>query len=112
MLLQHNSEINKLESSIAFVRKGRMFPPLKKLGNSQNTIFTELPHDKYHRLGLHDQIKIGNLLFELTRFNYGADENIGFRDTMEDCLVVEEDVGGSEWKLISLFAVFDGYGGS
>ena len=31
---------------------------------------------------------------------------------MEDGLVVEEDIGGSEWKLISLFAVLDGHGGA
>ena len=31
---------------------------------------------------------------------------------MEDGLLIEEDIGGSEWKLISLFAVFDGHGGS
>ena len=30
---------------------------------------------------------------------------------MEDGLLIEEDIGGSEWKLISLFAVFDGHGG-
>jgi serine/threonine protein phosphatase PrpC len=30
---------------------------------------------------------------------------------MEDAFLIEEDVGGSEWKLISLFAVFDGHGG-
>lgn len=30
---------------------------------------------------------------------------------MEDGLIIEEDVGGSQWKLISLFAVFDGHGG-
>ena len=30
---------------------------------------------------------------------------------MEDGLVMEEDIGGSEWKLISLFAVIDGHGG-
>ena len=32
--------------------------------------------------------------------------------SMEDGLLIEEDIGGSEWKLISLFAVFDGHGGS
>ena len=31
---------------------------------------------------------------------------------MEDGLVIEEDIGGSEWKLISLFAVLDGHGGA
>ena len=30
---------------------------------------------------------------------------------MEDGIVMEEDIGGSEWKLISLFAVLDGHGG-
>jgi len=26
-------------------------------------------------------------------------------------VIIEEDLGGSEWKLISLFAVLDGHGG-
>ncbi len=26
-------------------------------------------------------------------------------------MLIDEDIGGSEWKLISLFAVFDGHGG-
>lgn len=47
----------------------------------------------------------------MTRFNTGVGEDIGFRPTMEDGYLIEEDVGGSEWKLISLFAVFDGHGG-
>ncbi len=47
----------------------------------------------------------------MTRFNTGAGQDIGFRPLMEDGYIIEEDVGGSEWKLISLFAVFDGHGG-
>jgi serine/threonine protein phosphatase PrpC len=31
---------------------------------------------------------------------------------MEDALVIEEDLGGSEWKLMSAFCVIDGHGGS
>lgn len=62
-------------------------------------------------MSLHSQIKIGNLSFEMTRYNAGQIEDIGFRESMEDGLVIEEDVGGSEWKLISFFAVFDGHGG-
>lgn len=58
-------------------------------------MFTKIQPEKNHQLFLHDQIKIGDLLFELTRFNYGAGENIGFRETMEDCFIVEEDIGGS-----------------
>lgn len=42
----------------------------------------------------------------------GIWEDIGHQSTMEDYLIVEEDVGGSEWKLISFFAVIDGYGGN
>ena len=41
----------------------------------------------------------------------GVGENVGHRQAMEDGLIVEEDVGGSEWKLISVFGVIDGYGG-
>lgn len=61
---------------------------------------------------LHDNIRIGNLLFELNRFNYGSGESAGTREVMEDAYLIEEDVGGSEWKIISLFAVMDGYGGA
>jgi len=60
---------------------------------------------------LHSQIKLGNLSFEMARFNAGVGEDIGFRTIMEDGFIVEEDIGGSEWKLISLFAVIDGHGG-
>lgn len=41
----------------------------------------------------------------------GIGESQGARENMEDCFIYEEDVGGSEWKLISLFGVVDGYGG-
>ena len=47
----------------------------------------------------------------MSRFSTGLGEDIGFRQSMEDGLIIEEDIGGSEWKLISLFAVFDGHGG-
>ena len=47
----------------------------------------------------------------MTRFNSGSGVDIGFRATQEDGLLIEEDVGGSQWKLISLFAIFDGHGG-
>lgn len=47
----------------------------------------------------------------MTRFNSGSGLDIGFRNAQEDGLIIEEDIGGSEWKLISLFGVFDGHGG-
>lgn len=47
----------------------------------------------------------------MTRFNTGVGEDVGFRNLMEDAVIMEEDIGGSEWKLISLFAVLDGHGG-
>ena len=92
------------KNPIAEVRKGRLLPETK--------IFSRIPANKYVPLSLHSQIRIGNLSFEMTRFNAGSGEDVGFRPTMEDSLVVEEDIGGSEWKLISLFAVVDGHGGA
>jgi hypothetical protein len=77
----------------------------------QGKVFSKIKEGKPVPLGLHSQIKIGNLSFEMTRYNAGQIEDIGFRETMEDGLVIEEDVGGSEWKLISFCAVFDGHGG-
>lgn len=50
-------------------------------------------------------------MFELKRYNSGIGIDIGYRPSMEDGLLIDEDIGGSEWKLISLFAVFDGHGG-
>lgn len=75
-------------------------------------VFSKIESEKVYPLSLHSQLKIGNLLFELKRFNSGVGLDIGSRPSMEDGLVIEEDIGGSEWKLISLFAVFDGHGGS
>lgn len=83
--------------------RGRLIPREK--------VFAKILPDKNYPLQLHDQIKIGGLSFELMRFNVGVGEDIGLREDMEDCYIFEEDVGGSEWKLISLFAVVDGYGG-
>lgn len=74
-------------------------------------VFSKIEPEKIYPLSLHSQLKIGNLLFELKRFNSGTGLDVGFRPNMEDGLVIEEDIGGSEWKLISLFAVFDGHGG-
>ncbi len=51
-------------------------------------------------------------MFELKRYNSGIGIDIGYRPSMQDGILIDEDVGGSEWKLISLFAVFDGHGGS
>lgn len=85
------------------INKGRIIP-LEK-------VFSRIPEGKFTPLSLHSQIKLGDLSFEMTRFNTGVGEDIGFRPIMEDGLLIEEDVGGSEWKLISLFAVLDGHGG-
>lgn len=40
-----------------------------------------LPHKNY-KINLHDQVKIGDLVFELNRFNTGVGEDIGFREYM------------------------------
>ena len=47
----------------------------------------------------------------MTRFNSGSALDIGYRSVQEDGILIQEDIGGSEWKLISLFAVLDGHGG-
>lgn len=89
---------------VAEIVKGQLIPKTR--------VFSRIEPEKNYQLNLHDQIKIGELIFELNRFNAGAGESLGGRELMEDCYIMEEDVGGSEWKLISLFAVLDGYGGN
>lgn len=93
----------KSKDSVGEVTRGKLFP--------RGKIFSKIPEGKFMPLSLHSQIRLGNLIFEMTRFNAGVGEDIGFRNLMEDGLIMEEDVGGSEWKLISLFAVLDGHGG-
>ena len=58
-------------------------------------VFSKIEASKIYPLSLHSQLKIGNLLFELRRFNSGTGLDIGYRPTMEDGLVIEEDIGGS-----------------
>ena len=91
------------KNPIAYVKNYRIVP--------QTMVFSKLPGKVAYPLALHSQVKIGDLSFEMTRFNSGWGQDIGFRKTMEDALVIEEDLGGSEWKLISVFCVIDGHGG-
>lgn len=91
------------KNPIAYVKNYRLVP--------QTMVFSKLPAKVAYPLALHSQVKIGDLSFEMTRFNSGWGEDIGFRKSMEDGMVIEEDLGGSEWKLISVFSVIDGHGG-
>lgn len=52
-------------------------------------IFSKIKEGKYEPLELHSQIKLGNLIFEMTRFNAGYGEDIGFRNLMEDGVIFE-----------------------
>jgi hypothetical protein len=65
---------------IGQISKGRLIP--------QGKIFSKIQPGKALPLSLHSQIKIGNLSFEMTRFNSGVGEDIGFRETMEDGLII------------------------
>ena len=91
------------KNHIAEISKDRLVP--------KERVFTKIKESQEFPLSLHSQIKIGDLAFEMTRFNSGSGIDVGYRSGMEDGLIIEEDIGGSQWKLISLFAVFDGHGG-
>lgn len=58
-------------------------------------VFAKIEPEKVYPLSLHSQLKMGNLLFELKRFNSGVGLDMGFRPGMEDGVVIEEDIGGS-----------------
>lgn len=68
------------KSPLAQVEKGRLVPYEK--------VFTKIKEDKEFPLSLHSQIKIGDLSFEMTRFNSGSGLDIGFRNTQEDGLII------------------------
>ena len=62
------------KNHIAEVNKGRLIP--------QGKVFSKIKAGNPFPLSLHSQLKIGNLSFELTRFNSGFGTDIGFRPTM------------------------------
>ena len=57
-------------------------------------------------------VKMGNLDFEVCRFNIGRCAETGVRTSMEDCDIVVQDLGLYEGLPMSFFAVYDGHGGS
>ena len=75
------------EDSLATILRGRLIPKEK--------VYSKITPHKNYKVSLNDQIKIGDLVFQLNRFNTGIGEDIGHQETMEDYLIVEEDVGGS-----------------
>lgn len=75
------------KNSLAEVSKGKLIPFDK--------VFARISSNKAFALSLHSQLKLGNLMFELNRFNTGKILDNGSRTEMEDGLLIEEDVGGS-----------------
>lgn len=71
----------KSKDAVAEVSKGKLVPKGK--------IFSKIKEGKYVPLSLHSQIRLGNLVFEMTRFNAGVGEDIGFRNLMEDGYIIE-----------------------
>jgi len=65
-------------------------------------------------MNLYSPKYLGNCAFKLSilRFNVGIFENIGSRQRMEDSYLICQDLKVSATLKISVFAVFDGHGGS
>ncbi|OMJ81926.1 hypothetical protein SteCoe_17517 [Stentor coeruleus] len=57
------------------------------------------------------EIEIGDLGFEVCRYNYGKWSNIGLRPTMEDTDCIRQDLGICH-ESVAYYAVFDGHGGN
>lgn len=51
-------------------------------------MFTKIKEGEDFPLSLHSQIKIGDLSFEMTRFNSGSGIDVGYRANMEDGLII------------------------
>jgi hypothetical protein len=59
------------KNPIGQISKGKLIP--------QGQVFSKIKDGKAVPLSLHSQIKMGNLAFEMTRYNTGLIEDIGFR---------------------------------
>jgi hypothetical protein len=56
---------------MAEINKGRLVP--------KDKVFAKIAANKQHALSLHSQLKLGNLMFELNRFNTGSVTDTGNR---------------------------------
>eukprot|EP00397_Hematodinium_sp_SG-2012_P014778 GEMP01015036.1.p1 GENE.GEMP01015036.1~~GEMP01015036.1.p1 ORF type:complete len:613 (+),score=112.55 GEMP01015036.1:162-2000(+) len=64
-----------------------------------------------HWLNPDDAFRIGALEFSVLRYNMGLSGMQGCRPTMEDAEVCIHDLGVSNFRQCSFFAVYDGHGG-
>ena len=70
------------------------------------------PESKDTVLRPEDIIKAGSIELKVCRFNVGRAEHQGTRSYMEDRSIIVHDLGVHSRLDVSLFAVFDGHGGS
>mmetsp|Transcript_22726 Transcript_22726/g.65396 ORF Transcript_22726/g.65396 Transcript_22726/m.65396 type:complete len:675 (+) Transcript_22726:76-2100(+) len=79
--------------------------------SSPERCFIRLGRGQRHWLQPQDVFRIGQLEFEVLRFNVGVHSEQGKRPTMEDEEVVVQDLTLSHWRNSSFFAIYDGHGG-
>ena len=54
---------------------------------------------------------MGTLTFKIHRYNTGHVAEMGFRPTMEDSLIINQDIGLDPHLKATLLCVIDGHGG-
>jgi len=70
-----------------------------------------LRDDQSHWLQPNDLFRVGDLEFQVLRFNAAVFSDQGFRATMEDEEILLQDLATSNCRHCSFFAVYDGHGG-
>lgn len=84
---------------------------MRRLHRETCNIFSKLLVKEKRELLPGDHFMIGNLQFEVNRFNVGLVSDIGSRPKMEDSYAIVEDLQLDAEICCSYFAVFDGHGG-
>jgi len=79
--------------------------------DSPERCYVRLGQQQHHWLQPQDVFKLGDLEFEILRFNTGVHAEKGKRPTMEDQEIALQDLAISHWRNSSFFAVYDGHGG-
>ncbi|CAD7949917.1 unnamed protein product [Amoebophrya sp. A120] len=105
-----SSELERSEAfRICYCSNGKWYCHFEQECNTGSKHWLRLLPGQKHNLQPGDVFRIGELEFAVLRYNYGTACDKGFRASMEDAELVEQDLCVSSHRLCSMFSIYDGH---